>query len=51
MVQPITVKVFEIHNADNISVSHRQLHDVLIDNAVKSWSEDSRIDTITTVAT
>jgi hypothetical protein len=44
--KPITVKVFEIHNADNINVSHRQLHDVLIDNAVKCWSDDSRIDTL-----
>ena len=32
--------------ADNISVTHKQLHDVLINNAIEVWREDSRIDSI-----
>ena len=44
--KPITVKVCEIQNADKMSVTHKRYHELLIDNAVKYWSDDSRRETL-----
>lgn len=41
-----TSSVCEVLDADKMSVKHKRLHELLIDNAVKCWSDDSRRETL-----